>query len=304
MAVKIASRSSSRSTNSRDTTRAFRNFADNKPLPMVPNERPPFITTPDTNDHVGSGSEEVSFQGHPKASSPSKAEQVRRVENADTEDSSKEVLTGPSTSGPPDGVVSGVSESTPEPSSKMQHHQPEGVSTKDEPQYHKIDQHDMTEKIPVTNGENESPHSDSDGNDTVVPKRITINGGKEEHSPPLTGKDSAYSSVSGGSFASPAAVHPRSASSQGSYSRPQFGLFPSSVPSTPQRSISGRYGALSPGFPSPKAPDQPAYQPIQRSQSAMDSHASSRKLLKKSSLSSLKRLFTKKKHGAVESIAE
>jgi hypothetical protein len=121
----------------------------------------------------------------------------------------------------------------------------------------------------------------------------------------LTGKDSAYSSVSGGSFASPAAAHPRSASAQSAYPRAQFGLFPSSHPGTPKHSVSSRHGALSPARLSSRPPEQQMAQPAQRSQSSFDNYSSSsRRLLKKSSLSSLKRIFSKKKHGIVDTIAE
>lgn len=138
----------------------------------------------------------------------------------------------------------------------------------------------------------EAPIQYSDEKEVVVSKPIDVRGGKGEHSPPLTGKDSAYSSISGGSFASPV-VHPRSASAQSSYPRAQFGLFPSSTPSTPKYSVSGRYGAASPALSSPITPDL-TYLP-QRPQTSLDNYnPSSRRLLKKSSLSSLKRLFSKK----------
>lgn len=128
---------------------------------------------------------------------------------------------------------------------------------------------------------------------------------KGESSPPLTGKDSAYSSISGGSVISPR--HPRSQSAQSSYPRPQFGLFPSSQPSTPKHSISARYGGVSsPGIRSPMiAPDHAPHFIPQRSHTSLDTHSSSRRLLRKSSLSSLKRLFSRDKKGSgVDTIAE
>lgn len=148
---------------------------------------------------------------------------------------------------------------------------------------------------------------DSNSPDAIVPKRIMVrNPAQGDHSPPLTGKDSAYSSVSGGSFASPTAAHthPRSASASGSYPRAQFGLFPS-APSTPKHSLNGRHGPLSPSFspPSTAAPEQPAYYP-ERAQTSLSTRSDVRgRLLKKSSLSSLKRLFGRKKI-TVETIAE
>jgi hypothetical protein len=148
------------------------------------------------------------------------------------------------------------------------------------------------------------PQQETHTKDRNLPKRI-LSKGRKGDSPPLTGKDSAYSSVSGGSFASPAAALPRSASAQSAYPRAQFGLFPSSNPGTPKHSVSGRHGALSPALPSPRPPGQQVPQTVQRSQSSFDNYSSSsRRLLKKSSLSSLKRLFSKKKHGGVDTIAE
>ena len=134
------------------------------------------------------------------------------------------------------------------------------------------------------------------------PEEIREVRAKETLSPLLTGKDSAYSSISGASFASPTAAHPRSASSLSSYPRAQFGLFPSSTPGTPKHSVSGRFGALSPALNSPMVPDV-TYLP-QRAQTSLDNHnPPPRRLLKKSSLSSLKRLFSKKKH-PVDTIVE
>ena len=162
--------------------------------------------------------------------------------------------------------------------------------------------------IRPNHGQRSEPPSQSerDTNGTPEPKRIAPRMPKGENSPPLTGKDSAYSSVSGASFASPSVVQSRSASSQSSYPRAQFGLFPSSTPSTPMHSMSGRHGAMSPALVSPRPPDQSASQPVhQRSQSSLDNHTpTSRRLLRKSSLSSLKKLFSKKKHGSVETITE
>ena len=143
----------------------------------------------------------------------------------------------------------------------------------------------------------------SDEKEVVVLRPVDTRA-KETLSPLLTGKDSAYSSISGASFASPTTVHPRSASSQSSYPRPQFGLFPSSTPGTPKQStMSGRFGAMSPTLSSPVVPDV-TYLP-QRAQTSLDNHnPPPRRLLKKSSLSSLKRLFSKRKYGNVETIVE
>lgn len=151
---------------------------------------------------------------------------------------------------------------------------------------------------------NEPPQANpfSDEKEVVIPdeKEVLV------HSPPLTGKDSAYSSVAGTSYASPTSTHPRSASAQSSqHPRAQFGLFPSSSPSTPKHSISGRHGALSPALTARMTPE-PSTQLPPRAQTSLDNHepSSRGRLLKKSSLSSLRRLFSKKKHNGVETIVE
>jgi hypothetical protein len=131
-----------------------------------------------------------------------------------------------------------------------------------------------------------------------VPKRLSTKMENGEHSPLLTGKDSAYSSVSGASVASPTNAPSRSPQAQ-------FGLFPSSSRSTPKGSISGRYGAMSPGLGQPVQSAQSSA-PSSRPETAIStfSDASSKRLSKRSSFTSLKRLFTKKRSGDINSIPE
>jgi hypothetical protein len=131
-----------------------------------------------------------------------------------------------------------------------------------------------------------------------VPKRFSNKMENGEHSPLLTGKDSAYSSVSGTSVASPINIPSRSPQAQ-------FGLFPSSARSTPKGSISGRYGAVSPAM-SPVASSAPLTVPPSRPETAVStfSDASSKRLSKRSSFTSLKRLFTKKRSGDINPIPE
>jgi len=124
-------------------------------------------------------------------------------------------------------------------------------------------------------------------------------------SPPLTGKDSAYSSVYG---ASPTAVPSRSASAMSSHPQAQFGLFPSSARTTPKGSMSGRYGAMSPVL-SPPLRSAKSSAPPSRPDTAVsnfsDASASSKRLSKRSSFTSLRRLFTKKRTADnIDSIAE
>jgi hypothetical protein len=136
-------------------------------------------------------------------------------------------------------------------------------------------------------------------------KRLSTKPDKGDYSPLRTGKDSAYSSVYGASAMSPTVATPRSTSSTSSRQTAQFGLFPSSNLSTPKGSISSRLGTISPAFGQSqqfgKASEMPS-----RPQTAMStlSDASSKRLSKRSSFSSLKRLFTKKKSGDIGTIAE
>ncbi|KAF1950286.1 hypothetical protein CC80DRAFT_243330 [Byssothecium circinans] len=285
----ITSRSSSRnSNNSREAARPFRNFANNKPLPTVPNERPPFITSPASSDfssergvHHRQTSSRLAHNSH---------NHVRVVSDAESDASPRQHGMGQ----PPHG-----SHTT--PGSPQYHQAPSysqgyiaGTAARDDSAV-TLKQDVYKPELPVTF---------NDEKEVVVPKRVEIR--KEEYSPPLTGKDSAYSSVSGGSVVSPTMAPPRSASAQSSYPRAQFGLFPSSTPSTPKQSISGRYGAASPAFStSITDPNDTLWVPPPRAQTSLDSYTTTpRRLLRKSSLSSLKKLFMKKKASGVETIVE
>ncbi|CAI6339058.1 unnamed protein product [Periconia digitata] len=308
----IASRSSSRnSSNSREAARSFRNFANNKPLPTVPNERPPFIPTPSSKS-LDSSPGPISHIRH--TSSPLASNSALHGPDSDSEDAVSprqqivypvsqshepfELAAAPARINRSANVdqtqnVSWINAASPEKRGRddsaimlrQDVYKPDGcIGFSDEKEV--IARHDLEEKEALT----------------IRP----IDQSKGESSPPLTGKDSAYSSISGGSVISPG--HPRSQSAQSSYPRAQFGLFPSSQPSTPKHSISGRYGGVpSPGIHSPMiAPDHaPQFIP-QRSYTSLDTHSSSsRRLLRKSSLSSLKRLFSRDKKGSgVDTIAE
>ncbi|KAF1929133.1 uncharacterized protein M421DRAFT_61823 [Didymella exigua CBS 183.55] len=123
---------------------------------------------------------------------------------------------------------------------------------------------------------------------------------KEGDSPPMTAKDSAYSSLSGASIVSPASTAPpRSASSSA-----QFGLFPSSARHTPKQSMSGKFGGAatpsSSNLRSVKSAEPPDRPPTSTS---VYSETTSKRLLKRSSLQSLRRFFTKKKND-IHTIAE
>ncbi|KAF2869072.1 hypothetical protein BDV95DRAFT_499064 [Massariosphaeria phaeospora] len=281
----IASRSSSRnSSNSRDTGRGFRNFE--KPLPKVPSERPPFMTSSSI------GGETTPNPGTPlrRPSSTSEADQATTIPNSDD--------------GPIDLTTSASQEMTssvapaPQEDDSAQAPPNQDAAGHDHRKGLASDDSDRTVR-----GDSHRPDHPAN-RDTIGPKRLFLRVGKGDHSPPLTGKDSAYSSVSGGSFASPTILHPRSASSLSSHPRAQFGLFPSSMPSTP-KPMAGRHGAMSPALTLP-TPSEQAPQSRPRAQTSLDYNHNppSRSLLKKSSLSSLKRLFSKKRQGSVDTIAE
>lgn len=92
---------------------------------------------------------------------------------------------------------------------------------------------------------------------------------------------------------------PRTASSNA-----QFGLFPSSAQHTPKQSMSGRMGNMTPtsssnlrSVKSAEPPDRPPTSISNYSETA------SKRLLKRGSLQSLRRFFTKKKND-IHTIAE
>lgn len=137
-----------------------------------------------------------------------------------------------------------------------------------------------------------------------TPQRESVKPEKGELSPPWTGKDSAYSSVSGASAMSPTMTTSRSASAMSSHTA-QFGLFPSRNLSTPKGSISGRLGATSPTM-SQSSRSTKISETLSRPPTSMStfSETSSKRLSKRSSFSTLRRLFTKKKSGEIGTIVE
>jgi hypothetical protein len=128
----------------------------------------------------------------------------------------------------------------------------------------------------------------------------------EDFSPPLTAKDSAYSSVSDASAMSPGYGSPRSASSMSSRQTAQFGLFPTRNLNTPKGSISSNLGSTrSPVLDSSEPFSKPAEMP-NRPHTSMSTYQDgpAKRLSKRSSFKSHKRLFTKKKSGDIGPIAE
>ncbi|KAF9731318.1 hypothetical protein PMIN06_007407 [Paraphaeosphaeria minitans] len=290
----VASRSSSRnSSNSREAARSFRNMAQNKPLPSVPNERPPFVTPPSANVELASGgsSRRQSPPDHARihvVSHESSQESLREEEEEEEEDDEDRRLTLRQQD-------IHVAPSDMDETSGDYRNSSGGIDRRSEDVQIVLHQ-DMYEDTP-------GPASFSDEKEVVMSdeKEVLV------HSPPLTGKDSAYSSVSGTSYASPTSIHPRSASAQSSsHPRAQFGLFPSNGPSTPKHSVSGRYGAVSPALTARRTPEPASPLVPPRASTSLDNHlpSSRNRLLKKTSLSSLKRLFSKKKHNSVDTIVE
>ncbi|PVH96786.1 hypothetical protein DM02DRAFT_644552 [Periconia macrospinosa] len=307
----IASRSSSRNSSNSREARPFRNFANNKPLPTVPNEKPPFITTSAAS--VGSGS--VSLSHSRQASSPL-ASHARLASETESEDAvsprQQTAHAGPRNMNPfelaaaPAARADNHSNGDEHTVSWINDASPEKRARDDSAIMLQQDVYKPDGPLHFSDEKEVSLRHDMEEKEVVMHHPLELV--KGESSPPLTGKDSAYSSISGGSMASPrTGHHPRSQSAQASYPRAQFGLFPSSQPSTPKHSISSRHGGLSsPSISSPvMAPDQQPYFVPQRSQTSMDNHSSSRRLLRKSSLSSIKRLFSKNKKGSgVDTIVE
>ncbi|KAL7775482.1 hypothetical protein CFE70_009325 [Pyrenophora teres f. teres 0-1] len=135
-------------------------------------------------------------------------------------------------------------------------------------------------------------------------KRQSARPDNGEYSPPWTGKDSAYSSVSGASAMSPGMASTRSASSMSSRQTAQFGLFPTRNLSTQKDSISSRLGAGSPAFDQPDQLFKPDIPSRPATSMSNFSDVSTKKLSKRSSFSSLKRLFSKKRTSDIGAIAE
>lgn len=260
----------------------------NKPLPSVPNERPPFMTPP-------SASVDLASEAATRQQSPSDRPRIRVVSHSGSRDSLRHE----------EARVASIPRKTAQSDVDASPRNTDATSGHRRNSSDGLDRHSEDVQIVLHQDVYEprpEPTSFSEEKEVVVSdeKEVLV------HSPPLTGKDSAYSSVSGASYASPVSSHPRSASAQSSsHPRAQFGLFPSSGASTPKHSLSGRYGALSPALTARQPPESPALLPP-RASTALDNHLppSRNRLLRKSSLSSLKKLFSKKKHTSVETIVE
>ncbi|KAF2201535.1 hypothetical protein GQ43DRAFT_33496 [Delitschia confertaspora ATCC 74209] len=317
----IASRSSSRTSNSRDTSRSWRNTVDSKPLPSLPDEKPFVSGFPSPCGGPLASPDDTSRIAQNKRPAKRTESNISTVIESDSSETLHQrqtfivpvqTVSEPTHNYPDSGITQTARDSeSEEPPADIPLSCPDqkGIQHRaDDPKCSRIQDLRSSE-----NGDTSETTRNRHRSAPNLPQRATGEEKKEQSSPLLTGKDSAYSSVSsGGSFASPTVTHPptRSASSLSSHSRPQFALFPSSSPGTPKHPLKGRHGALSPVLASssssslPKLPEEP-HRLVQRSQSALDTHSSvPRRLLKKTSLSSIKRLFNKKRHAAVDPIVE
>ncbi|CAO2656411.1 Nn.00g052140.m01.CDS01 [Neocucurbitaria sp. VM-36] len=296
----IATRTSSRnSSNSRDNGRGFRNIANNKPLPTPPSERPPFMVS--QNNGTESPSDVEIPQRHSQIPKPKPQALPDLVNMSD------------SAAGTPKRSEDSASTSATSNTDVDVRRQ----TVSKQPEYHHEAWHSDDQQgraaPPVDSGRtsrlfghrrNPSSVSKQSGGEALsTPQRLST----KPDSPPLTGKDSAYSSVSGASGMSPTVASPRSASSVSSRQTAQFGLFPSRN-LTPKGSVSGRLGAMSPTFGPTSRSAKPVETPtVSRPTTSISNYSdasSSKRLSKRSSFSSLKRLFTKKRSGEIETIAE
>ncbi|EMD96746.1 hypothetical protein COCC4DRAFT_62243 [Bipolaris maydis ATCC 48331] len=288
----IATRTSSRNSSNSREGRSFRNFANNKPLPTPPSERPPFLSATSSGRETPSRHTAVKSkpQHHPEIidTSDSATETPKRsqdssslsaVSSADVrvqrQKDQDEYYQGTWFADEDRGRVTPLSESTSTPQLRGNQDKPSQSNTHDD------------EKSSSTRHTDTKPDT-------------------EDSSPPLTAKDSAYSSVSDASAMSPAYGSPRSASSMSSRQTAQFGLFPTRNLNTPKGSISSNLGSnKSPVLDSsdsfPKPGDIPS-----RPHTSMSTYqeAPAKRLSKRSSFTSLKRLFSKKKSGDIGPIAE
>ncbi|KAL1800753.1 hypothetical protein ACET3X_001095 [Alternaria dauci] len=276
----IATRTSSRNSSNSREARPFRNFANNKPLPTPPPERPPFM-----NASSSSRETPASF-GTPQRHSTIRARPQQQPETTNVSDSNTET---PKRS---EDSSSASALSNADMDVRRQTSQTG---------YYRDARHNDERRGGATSQAESSRSKES----SPVANRLSVKPHNGEYSPPLTGKDSAYSSVSGASAMLPGFASPRSVSSTSSRQTAQFGLFPSRNLSTPKGSISSRLGASSPAFDRPAQHPKPADMPSRPPTSLSTfSDASTKRLSKRSSFSSLKRLFSKKKSGDIGPIAE
>lgn len=318
----IATRTSSRnSSNSRETGRSFRSFTNNKPLPTPPSDRPPFVSSSqsDGENHTGNTTPQRHSQLNAPNAHPQQSQQQQQQQQPQHQQQHH-----------PDAVNSDSTTETPKRSEDSSSTSVTSIRDDEEVRHPTGRNAEYPREAQPNNDHHgrESPQAESSRTSRLVlgqqpdhaapvshanakEKRSSLmrksgNPEKRERSPPWTGQDSAYSSVSGTSPLSPAVAPSRSASSMSSRTA-QFGLFPTqNTMSTPRGSLSGRHGAQSPAFSQAarfsKPPDT-----LNRPPSAMSDfseNSSKKRMSKRNSLTSLKRFFSKKKSGDIATITE
>ncbi|KAF9701944.1 hypothetical protein EKO04_000800 [Ascochyta lentis] len=278
IATTSSSRNSSKSNLRDNGRRSSRKGSQNKPLPTPPTPQVPVIlATPQLDSRT---SPDAEARGRPISRIPHYQPQSEPVNPYMAGNAQRKAETPTSPPAP-----------APMPTPRPDVHVPSQPTPK-QPEYH-----------------HEAWHSEEQRKAAVQPPteptRISHKHGhrrnlsnKDGESPSMAAKDSAYSSLSGASIMLPAnTAPPRSASSNA-----QFGLFPSSAQHTPKQSLSGRLGNMSPAssnLRSVKSADQPDRPPTSTSHYS----DTSKRLLKRGSLQSLRRFFTKKKND-IHTIAE
>ncbi|KAF2129738.1 hypothetical protein P153DRAFT_396086 [Dothidotthia symphoricarpi CBS 119687] len=270
----MATRTSSRnSSNSRDNGRSMRNFANNKPLPTVPSERPPFMTPSANSSAILSDAPSGLRHSTIRAIPQTQAEYARRCDVAGTPKRSQDSA---SSSAACSIVNIGV--------------QRRNDAAKPE---HIVQERGRAAPQTARRTSQLSGHQRVIVTQESTPAQTHPSGAQQQRdrSPVMACKDSAYSSVSGVSVASPL-QHP--AFSPPSQTQPQFGLFPSSSISSnhrPNSSLSVRPGSNS------STTALPTYTPERSTTSLSSPETGGKRLSRRSSLTSLKQLFSKKKRG-------
>lgn len=281
-AAQVATTSSSRNSsksNLRDNgRRSSRKGSQNKPLPVPPTPQVPVIlaapqsdsrTPPDIEARGRPISRVTHYQPQPEPVNPYMAGNAQ-----------------------PDVETPA---SPPAPVTRPDVHMPSRSSPR-QPEYHHEAWHGEDQRKAAVQPPTELSYINKHGHR----RNLSSMSDKEGESPPKTAKDSAYSSLSGASIMSPSTsiATPRSASSNA-----HFGLFPSSAQHTPKQSLSGRMGSMTPtssNLRSVKSAEPPDRPPTSTSNY---SETTSKRLLKRGSLQSLRRFFTKKKND-IHTIAE
>ncbi|KAH6637749.1 hypothetical protein C7974DRAFT_147717 [Boeremia exigua] len=300
IATTSSSRNSSKSNVRDNGRRASRKGSQNKPLPTPPTPQVPVILTAAQPDPRGFPDAEV--RGRPISRVPHYQPQPEPV-NPYMAGSRQQQVELPASSPAPASRPDVHVPSQPAQSQQIQQ------SLQSQPAPKQPEPKQPAPKQPEYH--HEAWHNEEQSKATAQPQTEAGRMGhkhghrrasnKEGDSPPVTAKDSAYSSLSGASIMSPtSAASPRSASSNA-----QFGLFPSSAQHTPKQSLSGRVGSITPStssnLRSVKSADPPDRPPT--SASTYSETPASKRLLKRGSLQSLRRFFTKKKND-IHTIAE